>query len=101
MASEKRAPGRTCIACATQSDKRGFVRFVRDADGVVSVDPTGRQSGRGAYICARMECFDRAWVRRAFARALRVPVNDSDHDRLKREFEALLATDRYHEESDA
>lgn len=101
MATEKSAPSRTCIACGAHAAKRGFVRFVRDADGIVSVDPTGRQGGRGAYTCARTECFDRAWVRRAFARALRVPVNDSDHDRLKREFDALLATDRYHEESDA
>ena len=98
--AERKQPTRTCIACGQQSDKRGFVRFVRTADGVVEVDPTGRQAGRGAYTCAKIECFDRAWVRRRLASSLRTALTDDDHDRLKHAFTDQLETENHHEESD-
>lgn len=98
--SEQKKLTRTCIACGHQSDKREFVRFVRTADGVVEVDPSGRQPGRGAYTCAKTECFERAWVRRRLASALRTSLSDPDHDRLKRAFSEQVPTENHHEESD-
>lgn len=91
---------RTCIACGHESDKREFVRFVRNADTIVEVDPTGRQPGRGAYTCAKPECFDRAWVRRKLSSALRTSLTDLDHDRLKQAFTAQIESEPHHEESD-
>ncbi len=56
----KHIPQRTCIACRTVRAKREFVRIVRTPENRVEADPTGKKSGRGAYLCRRRECWDAA-----------------------------------------
>src|ERR671916_796064 len=46
-------PERTCVACRSPRPKRELVRVVRAPDGTVTVDDTGKKSGRGAYLCRR------------------------------------------------
>ncbi len=53
----RHVPQRTCVACRQTSAKRQLVRIVRAADGSVSVDPTGKLSGRGAYLCDSPACW--------------------------------------------
>lgn len=91
MMKSRKVPHRTCIACRTSEEKRSFVRFVRTPDGHVVVDPTGKTNGRGAYLCAKGECFDVARQRRRLDAALKVKLQDDDYDRLRRDFDELLA----------
>jgi len=88
----RKPPTRTCIACRTGSDKHWLVRIVRTPDGHVDVDPTGKANGRGAYLCAKPECFDVARRKRRLDAALKVNLKDDDYDRLRRDFEKLLGT---------
>lgn len=69
---QKHVPQRTCVACRRSDAKRGLVRVVRDADGRVAVDETGRRNGRGAYLCRDPQCWANAVKRKAIERALRV-----------------------------
>jgi predicted RNA-binding protein YlxR (DUF448 family) len=48
--------------------------LVRDADGRVTVDPTGKRAGRGAYLCHDPACWEQALKRRGLERALRIEV---------------------------
>jgi uncharacterized protein len=68
----KHVPQRTCIACRRSDAKRTLLRLVRDADGRVAVDPTGKRAGRGAYLCQDTACWEQALKRHALERALRV-----------------------------
>jgi hypothetical protein len=52
-------PQRTCVACRQKSDKRQFTRIVRTDQGI-SIDPTGKRNGRGAYLCDQAACWERA-----------------------------------------
>ncbi|MDX1665454.1 MAG: YlxR family protein [Candidatus Promineifilaceae bacterium] len=70
----KHTPQRTCIACRQKSDKRELTRIVRTPEGAVIVDATGRQAGRGAYLCNRESCWDRATRTPLLERALRAPI---------------------------
>jgi predicted RNA-binding protein YlxR (DUF448 family) len=88
----RKPPIRTCTGCAATSDKRGFVRFVRMPDGTVDLDPTGKASGRGAYVCERLDCFETAVRKRKLASALRVNLKEDDTDRLRAELERFLET---------
>ena len=63
-------PLRTCVACRTERPKRELVRVVRMSDGVVTLDPTGRQAGRGAYLCADGACWTVALKKHSLERAL-------------------------------
>jgi predicted RNA-binding protein YlxR (DUF448 family) len=51
-----------------------LVRVVRHPDGTVAIDSTGRQPGRGAYLCRDAGCFDLAGRRRALAHALKTQI---------------------------
>lgn len=60
------------MACRKTDAKRGLVRVVRLPEGRVAVDPTGKQAGRGAYVCAEQPCWDAALKRHALERALKI-----------------------------
>jgi predicted RNA-binding protein YlxR (DUF448 family) len=74
-ARPKRQPQRTCIACRDKTEKRGLTRIVRAPDGAVSVDPTGRANGRGAYLCGNPRCWQRALDSGLLQHALRVELD--------------------------
>jgi predicted RNA-binding protein YlxR (DUF448 family) len=68
----KHVPVRMCIACRRSETKRGLFRLVRDSEGRVAVDPTGKRAGRGAYLCHQPACWEQALKRRGLERALRI-----------------------------
>lgn len=63
-------PTRTCAVCRTSRPKREMTRIVRTVDGTVIVDPTGRQPGRGTYVCSQPGCRDPERRAAAITRAL-------------------------------
>ena len=62
---------RTCVACRQEAGKGDLVRLVRTPDGAVTLDRTGRTSGRGAYVHANVDCLEVARKKRSIERALR------------------------------
>ena len=76
-------PQRTCVVCRTTSDKRALTRLVRTPDEGVQVDPSGKRSGRGAYLCDQLACWDRALVTDALAKALRTTLTEADRARIQ------------------
>jgi uncharacterized protein len=68
----RHVPQRTCVACRQTSAKRQLVRVVRGVDGSVAIDPTGKRSGRGAYLCDSAECWQAALKRGILVRALKI-----------------------------
>ncbi len=88
----RKPPIRTCTGCGVTSDKREIVRFVRTPEGDVALDVTGKANGRGAYTCARLECFEGAVRKRRLSSALRVNLREEDIDRLRADLEQHLET---------
>jgi uncharacterized protein len=86
----RKKPVRTCLGCGQPGDKRDLVRVVRSAEGDVTVDPTGKASGRGAYLHPVPACFEAAVRRRRFDPALRVNLREDDVERIRRDFDRLL-----------
>ena len=80
----RRRPLRTCIACREKKPKRELVRLVRTPDGHVLVDASGKQAGRGAYLCAKASCWHRALESGTLGRALKVRVTERDLEHLKK-----------------
>ncbi len=56
----KKIPMRMCVGCGEMKPKKELIRIVTDPEGNVSVDPTGKKAGRGAYICKSSECLKKA-----------------------------------------
>jgi predicted RNA-binding protein YlxR (DUF448 family) len=59
------------VVCRDTDAKRALTRIVRTGEGVIEVDPTGRKNGRGAYLCDKQGCWDRALSTPILAKALR------------------------------
>jgi predicted RNA-binding protein YlxR (DUF448 family) len=80
-------PVRTCAGCGRKAAKSELVRYVA-REGVLV--PRAQEPGRGVYTCRRLQCFERARARRAFARTLRRPV------RVEPELAALYTDPKHH-----
>src|SRR5437660_8474581 len=84
----KHVPLRTCIACRETKPKRELLRIVRTPEGHVVVDATGKKSGRGAYLCARLSCWETAIKKKRFEQEFELTLSDEDRAGL----DAFIAT---------
>ena len=51
----KSIPQRTCMGCNSKKDKKDLIRIVKNNKNEISIDKTGKQDGRGAYICNNIQ----------------------------------------------
>ena len=63
--------------------KRELTRIVRRPDGEVAIDPTGKVSGRGAYLCSNKKCWLQALEHRSLERALNVALTAQQHETIE------------------
>jgi predicted RNA-binding protein YlxR (DUF448 family) len=89
LSKAKHIPQRTCVGCRSTDAKRQFVRVVRTPEGTVEVDPAAKRPGRGAYICARPECWKEALKKDRLAHALRATISQAGREALERYGEQL------------
>ena len=82
-------PMRKCLGCDEMLGKKGLLRVVRTKDGDISIDPTGKKSGRGAYICRDMGCFEAAKKKHSLERSLKCEISADIYEKLRQEIEAL------------
>lgn len=91
MARRRHVPQRTCIGCRNPRDKRELLRIVRSPEGEIAFDPTGKRSGRGAYVCRDEACLERALQARTLGAALKVEVSADQAAELRAALQGLLA----------
>ena len=84
----KEVPMRMCSGCMQMKPKKELVRVVRSPEGEISLDLTGKKSGRGAYICRDRECLRKAVKSKKIARSLECEIPDEIYERLEGEIEA-------------
>ncbi len=85
MLQKKKQPMRKCTGCNEMKEKRELVRIVRDPEGNVSVDLTGKKSGRGAYICKDKRCLALAQKAKRLERAFECAFPEDIYERLEKE----------------
>lgn len=83
----KHVPQRTCVACRQVEAKGSLIRLVRTPQGVLP-DPSGKLPGRGAYLHANPECWQRG-LAGSLAKALNTQLDEANRARLQIAFEEL------------
>lgn len=78
----KKVPMRTCVVTGEKCEKRDLIRVVRDKDGQVTIDVTGKTNGRGAYLKRDIDVINRAKKNKILDRRLEVVVPDSIYEEL-------------------
>ncbi len=74
---------RMCVSCREMQPKKELVRVVRTPEGAVVLDATGRANGRGAYLCKKSACLEKAIKSRALERALETKIESETYDTLR------------------
>ncbi len=87
----RKIPLRMCVGCREMKDKRELIRVVRSPEGEISLDPTGKKPGRGAYVCRQGECLQRAIKQRQLERQLQSALTPEVSGELHAALAALKA----------
>lgn len=80
----KKVPMRMCIACREMHPKKSLIRVVSSKEDGVFVDPTGKKSGKGAYICKTTVCIEKAKIISALKRAFEREIPDDVYKELEK-----------------
>jgi len=78
----KKIPMRKCVVTGEMKPKKEMIRIVRSKEGEVSIDPTGKKAGRGAYITLDKECILLAKKKKVLAHHLKAEISDALYDEL-------------------
>lgn len=85
MMKTKKIPMRMCLGCGEMKTKRELIRVVKSKEGDISLDLTGKKSGRGAYICKSVECFEKARKARKFERSFSCMISEDIYNSMEGE----------------
>lgn len=81
----KKIPLRKCTGCGEMKPKKELVRVVKTPEGEISLDPTGKMNGRGAYLCKDPQCLRKAQKSKRIEKALSCTVPDEIYNKLEQE----------------
>lgn len=79
----KKIVQRSCIGCNIKKDKKELIRIVKQQDGKVLVDKTGKMCGRGAYICGDKECLEKVIKTNKLERILETKLSNEIYNELR------------------
>ena len=85
MMKTKKRPMRMCLGCGEMKPKRELIRVVKSKEGDISLDLTGKKSGRGAYICKSVECFEKARKARKVERSFSCMISEDIYNSMEGE----------------
>ena len=79
----KKIPLRTCMGCNEKKPKKELVRIVKNKDGEIFIDRTGKADGRGAYICDSIECLEKVIKSKRLERVLEIQILEEVYNNLR------------------
>ena len=71
------------MGCNSKKDKKELIRIVKNKEGIISIDRTGKAQGRGAYICDNVECLEKVIKSKRLERALNTKISDEIYEELR------------------
>lgn len=85
----KKTPFRQCIGCGQPMEKKNMIRVIRNPEGVIELDATGKKNGRGAYLCLSQDCLAKAMKSKGLERSFKMPVPKEIYQQLSKELSEL------------
>lgn len=81
----RKIPKRMCTGCMEMKPKKELIRVVRNKEGEVFIDFTGKKAGRGAYICKDLSCLEKSIKAKRLSKGLETDISDEIYSKLKDE----------------
>lgn len=85
----KKVPMRQCVGCGEQKNKTDMMRVLKTPEGAFVIDLTGKQNGRGAYLCRSRDCFHKAVKSKGLERSFKVSIPKEAYELLEKELEHI------------
>ncbi len=82
----RKIPLRMCIACRELMPKQEMLRVVRNGEGEIKLDFSGKLPGRGAYLCNKEECVKKLRKARLLHKTFSADVSEEVYERIEEEF---------------
>ena len=79
----KNIPLRTCMGCNEKKPKKELVRIVKNKEGQIFLDKTGKLDGRGAYICDSIDCLEKVIKSKRLEKVLEVNISEEIYNNLR------------------
>lgn len=79
----KNQPQRTCMGCNTKKDKKDLIRIVKNKQNQISIDRTGKQEGRGAYICDNRQCLEKVIKTKRLEKIFDMKISEEIYEDLR------------------
>ena len=79
----KKLPERTCMGCNTKKFKKDLIRIVKNKENQITIDKTGKQEGRGTYICNNIGCLEKAIKTKKMERVFEMKISSEIYENLK------------------
>lgn len=74
---------RKCVVCSDHKNKKELLRIVRDKDGNIFIDESGKANGRGAYICTSKACLDTAIKKKSLNHSLKMNIPEEIYQEIE------------------
>ena len=81
---QKKIPLRTCVVTKEKLEKKDLLRVVKDNEGNVFVDETGKANGRGAYIKKDISVLEQAKKSKALDKHLETTISEEVYEEIKK-----------------
>ena len=78
----RKVPLRKCVITNERFPKQELIRVVREPDGQVTIDLTGKKNGRGAYLSRNKAVITKAKKTKKLDRHLEATVPDELYEEL-------------------
>lgn len=85
----KKTPLRQCVGCGQPMEKKNMIRVIRNSEGRIELDATGKKNGRGAYLCLSQECLAKAEKSKGLERSFKMPIPRDIYQELSEELSKL------------
>ncbi|AWI12188.1 MULTISPECIES: RNase P modulator RnpM [Bacillaceae] len=82
MNKPRKIPMRKCVATGEMYPKKELLRIVRSKEGEVSIDPTGKKNGRGAYLSKNKEAVLLAKKKNILKHHLETEIDENLYDEI-------------------
>lgn len=79
----KKIPQRTCMGCNEKKNKTDLIRIVKNSNGEINIDRTGKMQGRGAYICDDIACLEKAIKSKRIERVFEAKIENEIYENLR------------------
>ena len=79
----KKIVQRMCMGCNTKKDKRELIRIVINKEEKISIDKTGKLSGRGAYICDSLDCLEKLKKSKRLDKVFDTKIDEEIYENLR------------------